>query len=61
MRVLEHCGFIREGISRASVFKDGEIIDRMVYAFVNEGARQVGQAQQRRAFPRRCARAPGRR
>ncbi len=34
MRVLEHCGFVREGISRASVFKDGELIDRAVYALV---------------------------
>ncbi len=34
MRVLEHCGFVREGISRASVFKDGELIDRVVYALV---------------------------
>ena len=35
MRVLEHCGFEREGISRSSVFKDGELIDRMVYALVD--------------------------
>lgn len=34
MRVLEHCGFVREGISRASVFKDGKLIDRVVYALV---------------------------
>ena len=36
MRVLEHCGFVREGISpsRASVVKDGELIDRVVYALV---------------------------
>jgi ribosomal-protein-alanine N-acetyltransferase len=37
MRVLEKCGFTREGVSRASVFKDGEIIDRVVYALVNVG------------------------
>jgi ribosomal-protein-alanine N-acetyltransferase len=34
MRVLEHCGFVREGISRSSVVKDGELIDRVVYALV---------------------------
>ena len=35
MRVLEHCGFVREGVSEASVFKDGEVIDRVVYALVD--------------------------
>jgi ribosomal-protein-alanine N-acetyltransferase len=35
MRVLEKCGFEREGISQASVFKDGQLIDRVVYAYVN--------------------------
>jgi RimJ/RimL family protein N-acetyltransferase len=35
MRVLEKCGFEREGVSRASVFKDGELIDRVVYALVD--------------------------
>ena len=34
MHVLEKCGFEREGISRSSVFKDGELIDRVVYALV---------------------------
>jgi len=34
MWVLEHCGFQREGISRASVYKDGQVIDRVVYALV---------------------------
>ena len=37
MRVLEHCGFEREGVSRASVFKDGELIDRVVYGLVDVG------------------------
>jgi RimJ/RimL family protein N-acetyltransferase len=37
MRVLEKFGFTREGISRASVFKDGELIDRVVYALVDVG------------------------
>jgi RimJ/RimL family protein N-acetyltransferase len=34
MRVLEKCGFIREGVMRKSVFKDGEIIDSVLYARV---------------------------
>jgi len=37
MRVLEHCGFVREGISRAGVFKDGQIIDEVDYALVDCG------------------------
>ena len=35
MRVLEKCGFAREGISAASVFKDGEVVDRVIYALVD--------------------------
>lgn len=35
MRVLETCGFVLEGVSRASVHKDGETIDRMVYALTD--------------------------
>lgn len=34
MRVLEKCGFVREGVRRRSVFKDGKIIDAVVYAKV---------------------------
>jgi len=34
MRVLEKVGFEREGVSRASVYRDGELIDRVVYAYV---------------------------
>ena len=34
MRVLEKCGYVREGIMRKSVFKDGEIADCMLYARV---------------------------
>jgi RimJ/RimL family protein N-acetyltransferase len=34
MRVLEKCGYQREGIMRKSVFKDGEITDCMLYAKV---------------------------
>jgi len=34
MRVLEKCGFVREGVLRRSVFKDGRIIDSVLYARV---------------------------
>jgi RimJ/RimL family protein N-acetyltransferase len=32
MRVLEKCGFEREGVRRKSIFKDGQIIDAVMYA-----------------------------
>jgi RimJ/RimL family protein N-acetyltransferase len=32
MRVLEKCGFLREGVLRKSVFKDGCLIDVVLYA-----------------------------
>ena len=34
MRVLEKGGFVREGLMRKSVFKDGKVIDAMLYARV---------------------------
>ena len=34
MRVLEKCGFVRECVLRRSVFKDGEIIDAVLFAKV---------------------------
>ena len=34
MRVLEKCGFLREGALRHSVFKDGQLIDSVLYAKV---------------------------
>jgi [ribosomal protein S5]-alanine N-acetyltransferase len=34
MRVLEKCGFEREGLLRRSVFKDGQVIDAVLYARV---------------------------
>jgi [ribosomal protein S5]-alanine N-acetyltransferase len=34
MRVLEKSGFIREGVLRNSVFKDGQLIDQVLYALV---------------------------
>jgi RimJ/RimL family protein N-acetyltransferase len=32
MRVLEKAGFVREGVFRKSIFKDGQLIDRVMYA-----------------------------
>lgn len=32
MRVLEKAGFRREGVLRKSAFKDGQLIDRVIYA-----------------------------
>lgn len=34
MRVLEKAGFVREGILRKSVLKDGQLIDQVLYARV---------------------------
>jgi [ribosomal protein S5]-alanine N-acetyltransferase len=34
MRVLEKCGFVREGVCRRSVYKDGAVIDTVLYARV---------------------------
>ena len=30
-RVLEKCGFVREGVLRKGSFKDGELVDELVY------------------------------
>jgi RimJ/RimL family protein N-acetyltransferase len=35
IRVLEKCGFVREGTLRASFMKDGRIVDRHLYAALN--------------------------
>jgi len=35
MRVLEKCGFAREAVLKASVSKDGQLIDSVLYAFVD--------------------------
>jgi len=34
MRVLERLGFVREGVLRRSVTKDGQLIDSVMYAYV---------------------------
>jgi [ribosomal protein S5]-alanine N-acetyltransferase len=36
MRVLEKTGFIREGVLKRSVFKDGQLIDSVMYARTRE-------------------------
>ena len=36
MRVLEKCGFTREGVHRKAVCKDGQIIDEVVYVRLRE-------------------------
>jgi RimJ/RimL family protein N-acetyltransferase len=38
MRILEKSGFVREGVLRASAFKDGRLIDSVLYALVDETA-----------------------
>jgi RimJ/RimL family protein N-acetyltransferase len=32
MRVLEKCGFVREGVARNGVFKDGQLVDAVMFA-----------------------------
>ncbi|MGC3982174.1 MAG: GNAT family protein [Steroidobacteraceae bacterium] len=34
MRVLQKCGFVREGLLRNNVFKDGRLISTVLYALV---------------------------
>jgi ribosomal-protein-alanine N-acetyltransferase len=36
-RVLEKAGFVQEGRLRANVFKDGQIMDQLLYAKIREG------------------------
>lgn len=38
MRILEKCGFFREGVLRASVFKDGKISNSVLYAYIDKSA-----------------------
>jgi RimJ/RimL family protein N-acetyltransferase len=39
MRVLEKAGFVREGVHRAALLKDGVIIDEVLYALVDASRR----------------------
>ena len=36
MKVLEKAGFKREGVLEANAFKDGNIVDQVVYAKIKE-------------------------
>jgi RimJ/RimL family protein N-acetyltransferase len=37
MRVLQKCGYVREGVLRKSVWKDGELVDSVLYARLKIG------------------------
>ena len=37
VRVLEKAGFVLEGTLRASVFKDGKVLDQFLYAKIRQG------------------------
>jgi RimJ/RimL family protein N-acetyltransferase len=36
MKVLEKCGYLREGIARNAVWKNGKPLDEYRYAYVKE-------------------------
>lgn len=36
MRVLEKAGFVREGVLKKSVFKDGQLVDSVVYGLLRD-------------------------
>jgi len=36
MRVLEKVGFVREGVLKRNVFKDGQLVDSVMYALVRD-------------------------
>jgi RimJ/RimL family protein N-acetyltransferase len=36
IRVLEKCGYVREGIMRRSVIKEGVVIDQVLYALTDQ-------------------------
>ena len=36
MRVLEKLGFVREGVLKQSIYKDGQLIDSVMYALTND-------------------------
>lgn len=36
MRVLEKCGYVREGVMRRSVVKEGGVLDQVLYAMTDE-------------------------
>lgn len=46
MRVLEKCGFQREGLLRSHAHKDGRYLDQVVYGIVLDGVRPAGAGRQ---------------
>jgi RimJ/RimL family protein N-acetyltransferase len=46
MRVLEKCGFQREGVLRSHAHKDGRYLDEVVYGIVLDGLRREPTARQ---------------
>jgi RimJ/RimL family protein N-acetyltransferase len=46
MRVLEKCGFDREGVLRCAIWKDGTLVDAVMYARLAAGAAQRERAAQ---------------
>jgi RimJ/RimL family protein N-acetyltransferase len=44
VRVLEKCGFVREGSMRRAVRKEGETLDLLVYGLVVDGSESEGGA-----------------
>jgi RimJ/RimL family protein N-acetyltransferase len=36
IRVLEKCGYIREGVMRRSAIKEGVVIDQVLYALTDQ-------------------------
>ncbi len=45
IRVLEKCGYVREGTMRQSAIKEGTVIDQVLYALTDEDfARQSPRA-----------------
>ena len=47
MRILEKSGFVREGVLRRSAVKDGEVIDRVMYALTDLPERPSTEQQRR--------------
>ena len=44
-RVLEKAGFTREGLLRANVFKDGQVLDQFLYSYIADlGVRPLADA-----------------
>jgi len=44
IRVLEKCGYMREGVLRRHVIKDGVVQDQVVYALTDEDLKRTGES-----------------